>query len=1556
MSTIQVLIGDINSLLSDSKRRFSEIRNGCETAVKHLQNYNQTMPIQNIKNELDKQIIIKPFILACKSGNIKLTNTATPVIYKLILAHAIPEENIPELLQALLEASNLAIDIQLRILQCLPAFMQVYTFTGSNLLDLLSICSSLTANNKSPIVSNAASATLQQLFTNIYDSIGVPQAPESERTNEITIDDDVTIKVDNPSFEGYRIFLDLCHLLDSESPEFLTESIHIKFLSLLEIIENIIHGHQKLFQDHQELAFLLRTKVFPTLLKFLNSTTKSFPLIDRTMRIIHVLLATQLQNLTIEGEIALSYFSHLLLDDPESASNDPVWEKVIVLEMFKNLFSDFLVIRTIFEKYDYSKGNKNVLKELFTVFTVYLQKNDHLVKDVVEPMSRAPSSGDGSISGLYLSRTKSNIKPLILDHLDKTNPPTEIPATYPIYLIYQIVVSFAEGVALFVYNVYDETKDAATLEADIELANSLVKESTVDVSLLYEMYIYSSMDDETFLTLIKSFQKLTHATGLLGLTAERDRLLLILSKATIKNVGKTDNIPHPETSLLQGQKKQLLAFGEQLVESISSTITGEETNQNSNSHTSAPVLHSRYFNSRHVVCLRVLSSIAMTLKSTLQESWSIVWITFQWCNYFLEGPDQFSGFSNHKSYQNFTKSMLPQISAQDVETINNSKNRLYESLGDSLVDVFRILLGSLTELSDCAFKGIEGKTELPVALYNKTYFLNELVHICDVDKNQWLINDDESWDIVSSYFIKLGSDRNLAFNLRGYIVETYTKVIEFTAVAGFKEDSLVNKTSQRTLNGLNRFLDSLIEMGVPQELLIINCETDIHLKVLTRLHDLIDKYDKNYQLSWKDVFKILNSPFKTVVGESGSSFSSDKVQLLIEKSFDTIKLILDEFMSTLPFDQFKLLIDTLANFVYQKHDLNISFSSVSYFWLISDSLKSRMVMFNSEKGKSKPDLKSEEDLVKFIEDQHESYASYICLDIYLLLSLAKISNVEVDRAQVRDGAIQTFYQIIDVHGKLLNNSWDLIYEVVLPNFFNIIPESREKDWLESLQLILSGFVSLYSKFMMNGELEGIVDKWKELFSYFEKLFKLQWIDLNLRIFKSLQDLMNSFNIQKNTDIRQLFFDLWSQFPIEYDLVNNNYQDSLVQFMNCFPPLYKIIKDDLSVKEVDIIVGLLNKCGMYPILPGNQSDNEKLTNLQNSILNNLKIIDVENIDIQSLVIQQLSNMIVYPFGIRNRISKKLQNIELIKSKLPTFIGISHLSLGLLSERLKNIADFSKLIQDNAISKCMKSLLETTESRSVGISTRKVPLWIESNDLLVIIITKLINQDQIEINQELWKLIVQSIELSITSDENNQDLNIDHYNQLTELVIPKLLKSQNNNGLIKEIVEKLYENSYLYKPFDFEMRLMEGTDINVIIDNLTLYKFNDYYGTTQKIEPYSNLKIRMNCLQELIKFLQIQDGDNLKMNEISENYLLLRSSFTLRRIINDIKLLYKCPLPIIQQKELLIILNGINNIELVNSSNKSEFKKLYRLLIQLIPYSSRVPGLNNILPQVLIKISM
>lgn len=113
--------------------------------------------------------------------------------------------------------------------------------------------------------------------------------------------------------------------------------------------------------------------------------------------------------------------------------------------------------------------------------------------------------------------------------------------------------------ANFVYNLNDESKDPISLEADVELANALIEGCGVDVSLLYENFIYTSMDDDSFNILIKSFQKFTHATGLLGITATRDRLLVILAKAIIKNTSKNDtneinSQSHSSGSMLQEQK------------------------------------------------------------------------------------------------------------------------------------------------------------------------------------------------------------------------------------------------------------------------------------------------------------------------------------------------------------------------------------------------------------------------------------------------------------------------------------------------------------------------------------------------------------------------------------------------------------------------------------------------------------------------------------------------------------------------------------------------------------------------------------------------------------------------------------------------------------------------------------------------------------------------------------------------------------------------------------------------------------------------------------------
>ncbi|KAG7660662.1 MON2 [[Candida] subhashii] len=1610
MSNVNQLIGDLVNLSSESKRRFAETRHACDKAIAHLKIYSPNMPISEIKNEQHKQDILTPLMLACKSGNAKLTTISLPAIHKLIMTRLISVDHLQELLISLREASHLTVDIQFRILQCLPSFMQSYNneFTGETLLQLLEICSSLTASNKSTIVINTASATLQQLFSTIYDKL--KDNSELEKTKRITIENDEVILVDPLSYEAFEIFQDLCHFIENEKPTYLGESIRIKLLSLLEIIESIIHSHAETFRTHKELAYLLRSKIVPSMLRILNSPVKSFPLMTRTMRIILVLLTTQLENLEIEIELVLSFVNHILLEGSGSNLTDPQedahWERILVLEMFRAVFKDFSTIKLIYEKYDYNPQKKHVVRELFTILKAYLLNNNQLVNDIVKPVPKAwlnPSTTPSTVaasaaptsSGIpehkaFLSKANSGVKTNSIDHLDRIEPPTNIPPTYPIYLILNILWSYSEGIANFVSTLSNDTVtevSVETIERDIELANSFIETCSSEVSTIYERFIYTAMDDESFHLLIRSLQRFTHTSGLLGMDSIRDELLLIISRAIINNVSIKESIQHQqeESSSFQEQGKHLLALGGSIVGSLSSTIhtPGTEISESTvfpgtptstTSTTPQPVLRSRYFNSRHVVCVRAMANLAITLGSTLQSSWSIVWITLSWCGYFINGPDEYSGYNKNKF--SFPDSMKPNLTHSDYQNVENSVKKLLESIGEFPISSHYELFACLIKLNETIFDDTADNTKekinLPICPFNKTYFINKMYQLIEIESNKYLIDpNNKSWELIVEYFIKSGTRRDLSNKLRIYIIETFTKIIRSIVDKGFQspiEDSnqmLIEVVSNKSLDAITEYLNALFKLEPAQELLLINCEIEILLSMLTTLYELIDKYDTYYQKCWNKVFLILNTPFVIINNNNETSHTSidEKYRLLIEKSFNSLKLILDEFLLNLSFDQIKLLTDTLGNFVDQKYDLNISFSSISYFWMISDCIKSRIGLFNSEKNKlGGPTLKSEQDLNDLINNQkQESYMMYIYLDIYLLLTLSKLSKQEEQRIQVRDSAIQTFFQIIDVHGGLLHRSWDLIYTIVFSKLFEIVPIKEEKERIESINLILTGFVSLYTKFMMNEEEEAglaLFPKWKDLIDYYYKLLDLQWVELNLCIFKSLRDLLGPYKLVNN-EIRDLIFKLWCDVPIEYNVVNMKYQDGLVELMQCFPALYKIVKPSFTYKEAQTVINLFNICARYPILPSNYLDNNKPTKLQLSIIENLNLMENGNDDIQSLIIQQLSSMIVYPYGTRARIEQKLNKIITeYKLKLTSFVAISHFSLESMKEKIfHNLTDFTVLIKDRGIIKCLKSLIEVIENKSQGIPAKETPLWIEANQLLKDLIKKLLNNTEL-LDQEIWKLMVQSIKIHYTNkDEENQDVHIKQYDELVELIIPKLIDC-GQTKMLNDFIGSIYENCYFYEFNDIEKGMLEEGEGD-IIDKLTQFDFNETFTSTEPLVKFPNFRIRIHCLQELIKFAQMEKNE---LQSISQGYLIKRISFGLRRFLNDSKLLYKRPISNIQQRELKVILQGLNGISEVYtndaeaSMNKENYKKIYCLLIKIVPYVGRlaaIPDIDTLLPQVLSK---
>lgn len=1586
MSTVQQLINDLSNLASESRRRNSEIRHACDKAITDLKDYQPQESIHEISQNEIKKDILKPFLISCNTGNPKFATISIPIIHKLIISEIIPVESLNELLGSLKEATNLATDIQLRILQCLPALMQNYnkSITNSQLLKLLGICSSLTASNKSTVVINTASATLQQLFSNVYDKI----EEGGELNNELKIDNDEVIKINNSSLEGFKIFNDLCGLIENEKPTYFTEFINIKSLSVLEIIESILSNHKDLFDKHQELCFLVRVKIIPSLLRILNAPIQSFPLTIRTMRIFHVLLASQLDNLEVESEIVLSFLNHMLINGNNEPSERANWVKITVLEMYRGLFSDFGVIQSIYDKYDNNPKKKNVIQELMSILSTYLLHNVHMVNDVVKPPPTSLSQNQSSSHHVYLSKQSSNMKISILDHLDKQESPASIPLNYSIYLTFSILLAYTDGIAKFVNNLSDKS-NLSGLEASVEFVTALIENTYPEISSLFERFIYSYVDNDGFHQLIRTLQKFTHATGLLGLGSLRDGLLNILSKAIIKNSSKNETKTNQTgSSGIQEQGKQLLALGESVVESFSSSIQ-KHSSDHDISTPSQPQIKSRSFNSRQVICLRALANLAVSLGSTLQNSWSIIWITFQWCDYYMNGPDEYSGYLNNKN-MNFTSDMLPKLTASDLNNIEISKKKFLESIHDYQLESYHELIISLTSLSDEAFSTSprskrNGKTEevteedrgqaasdqMIVCPYNKVYYLKMLGQISQINPNKFLIENDKSWDLICDYFVNLGAKRasNIGYKLRIHIVNTFDGIIKDITHEGFEstENSINTKTSQKSLNGLRGFLDGLFELGLPNELLVLNCETEMHLLVLTTLHELIDKFDKYYQNSWHTVFRILNTSFRSAESDKEDNNLKEKIRLVIDSSFNTLKLILDEFMSSLPFDQMHVLIATLYNFCDQRYDLNISFSSVSYFWLISDSLKSK-ILSTKETQDFNFKIKTDSELIKIIENEpKENQTFYKLLDIYLLSTLSKLSTDS--RAQVRDGAIQTFFQIIDVHGSMLP-SWDLIYEIVLPTLLNLeidLNNSKfnKKEWIESLNLILSGLVSLYGKFMMdfgNRERQQTLKYfWEGLIKYLNRLLELKWVDLNLNSFKSFHDLLLPFSNIPNADIkevRNLLFEFWANVPVEYDFVNPLYQESLSNLMRCFPPLYKIIKDSLDTEKVNTIINMLNRCARYPVLPSAHLDNVRPSQLQQSVINNLKCIDLEDAFMRSCVIQQLSNMLVYPYGTKMRIEQKLGAKLKDKVTIPTFIAISHFSMHLLKDKLDEVDDYKVLLKEKTITRLFKSLLEVVKMKAVGIEKKEyTPLWIEANHVLKLIISKLVKDNLVDLRDdqnstELWKLIVTSVNICFESDTDSQQesVNINQYFELSEIVLPALMTDAKNETLMIDFIENIYRKSFLYENNDIEDSIKASTkSISELTSALANFNFDNSFGSAKALNIYSNRRTRVMCLKELIKFSHLNLDSSNGLRELSLQYFVCRAAFIFRRFISEEMLLYKSPLPKIQQEELLVTIDGILKIQttLRTPGDWETFHILYVLLTKSIPFASRIDRLDSML---------
>lgn len=1420
------LHAEITALAADARRRSLPTRLACDAALAAL----KQGPLADLDPAARAQVVA-PFVSACSSGHAKLVAGAIPALNRMLGAGLVPALELGAVVLAL-ELACLVPDAHLRVLQCLPVIAQGHQ--DVDLLRLIHICATLAAT-KSPVVANSASATLQQLFNDLFDAIA---KDGGDPTALIELDE--PLLVTPLTAKGFAVFGDLCSLVSGE-PTLVLVDFPVRPASVLEIIDNVLSSHPGLFST-PAFTHQLKSKLVPTLLAQLNDPEKSFPTTVRAMRILHTLLHTQLAALEIESEIVLLFLNHVLLGEA-----DPInWEKALVLEIFKSLFADFANVRAIFLAYDAATTKKNVLRELLSIVLTFAQNNSAITSPTVAPPR----------TSTFLSAA-SNLKVPVLDHLDKSEPPA-IPPTYTLHLCFRITCELAEGTSEFVANFQPNDP---TLEASLDFVAALVSAVADDVHLLLQYFVYSAMDAESYHTLIRSLQRLTRTTGLIGLTDLQDRFLSLLSGAVIN----TQNTLDSEDAV------------------------------------------SRSFNSRQVMCFRALASLAAALGSTFHESsWRLVWATFQWVDFYVNGPDEYSGHANSKAFRNLSDDLLPQVSPQDLQLLEAARAKVLDSVHDYLAELFLQLLTVTTSMLQEALDG-------GVCPYNRAYLLGQIVQIAKVDPTRYLLGHDASWSHFTGFFTTLAMNRLVWYNLRIHIVKAFNDGVLIISTHGFELNNAAPQqaASHKSLDALVGLLDGLFELGKAPELWILNCETEIHLLVLDTLHELIDKYDTYYQDSWDKVFGILSTSFRPSLADKKLD---EKIKSLINSSFDTLKLILDEFLLTLPHNQLKILIDTLFNFCSQTYDLNISFSSVSYFWLISDSIESRA---KGAPGTSAISIKTEQELVSYIEHSDITPVYYEVLNVYLLRSLARLS--QDSRAQVRDGAIQTLFKIVHVHGQLIPD-WGMVHDVVMPLLLDLTKiqgEDESKEWVDSASLMLSGLVSMFDKFVGNNlPKETRLALWRVLIRYLQEAVLLHWLRLNLKIFKSFNDLVVLLGTDVDEEVRQLVFQFWTLVPIEYDFVDLSSQETYAVMMECYGPLSRILGAP-SLEESHRILALFNQCARYPCLPSHQLDDKKPTKLQQLVLDNLKVMESGDAAIQLAIIQQLTSILVYPFGTRERIQRKLHSKLSERVKIPTFVAASHQALGLIRGKLAAVESLQTMIDDHGVEKLMRALLEVVQHKAAG-------LWHDANDLLYELIGRLASTS---LPPQVWDLVLASITICFDNNSPEEEgASIAQYRRLSATVVPVMEAGQVPQ--LDTLVREVYKMSFLYEASDDEQRLIDKG-----ASSFVQYDFDSLFGLASECVVRSNRHLRLECLRDLITF---------STTESTQSLFLVRAAFTLRRFIADAKLLNKAPLPAVQRDELLIILRGLQQVTP---------EPLRPLLVKSVRHQARVPGIDSLLESVL-----
>lgn len=1130
----------------------------------------------------------------------------------------------------------------------------------------------------------------------------------------------------------------------------------------------------------------------------------------------------------------------------------------------------------------------------------------------------------------------------------------------------------------------------------VSAVNGLVESCWPAVLATSSTFLNAALDDQYYRNLIKAYQRFAQVAGLLRLTTARDALMTTLGKAAVPpHVLNAATAERPRTPTAESPRsfsnpKALLSVDSLVSQASNLSI---DRDRRGSAEPPRPML-----TTRNLLCLRAQLNLAIALGPTLGTAFAVVVDTLRQADTVLSAttPQQMVRQGLSASQKGSESPNVVQAFTNEVSAVEAAASRLLESTADYPNDAFLNVLSTFCRLlhgkdptvstsprleqssapptpflKSRTFSGLVGVnsyTEMQMRDYK--FVVPKLGSLAELNVARFVSDDphESGWNVLVDELVALASNNANPKEARRSATSVLCKVTA-EIIAEVMEDDVATRIAiqRRTLAVLLRLVDGIYADDGE----LTSSDIDVQGHVVDALRAILERCGESLVAGWNRTIAIISSVFE----RSGTPpnrqddeeahidwehVSKDLVSVQLGKAaFAATQLICSDFLSALSSAVASSLVELLYRFASQSDDLNISLTTITLAWNVSDFLLSSISKDELETVARR--AKEADDFEEEIQDSLRDSPSAQ----WLLLVLRLQNIVQTSHKEVRKAAFQTLCSIFKNNGEQLTpGTWDLTLRSIILRiaFYDVflyhdesggsaVQERGQGPKDESISTaIITGTSEIITQHLgLIEQVAQLASLWEAFLGRLEAYLDLDIRALNCAVYQALGRVLARITTGSKTWNGPMYrtLHLWlkrNPATSGVDGTRSN-EAAFTAYVDAGVELYRLTQQSMSVSQTRTLVENLYLTLRHSDGPRYGADISSPSTLQSKAFELLKSV---RSDTPSTLIVVAARIVTLHHDTTGNTPE---------NDRPTFVALASEGIEWLQTLvIEDVTDVD-LLETGVFASVVQSLRRLIEEKySFRLERNGSPLWRKATSTALALSRPILDQcsrDQLDKNAKssIWTEfvrvaggIVTANGLDLVEDEakvyNDQLRDIDSFKALRAVLIPRLGLPELPEEIRMQYVRSLFEASIIHPT---ERNEVPGPEASPL-ENVGKIR----RGRVKRVPFSRREQMCYECLSELIVLSSKSDRstESRKLAQAAAPFLILRLAIPIRAYIADQPLRGRRPQPLSELEELLFCFTAISKLELepdalaadpsatTRSGEKAHLHYLYPLLVKAV----------------------